>query len=240
MLMTPSRILYILLILTISSHAFCQHFDPTNLIRAGEIESADIKFESFKYSNLFIQKYHLKPQELDLIGGWGKNDFASKNSNTDKPQIARISFIPNRLAIIFLNDNKFNFSYLIGKWKIESLNLMITIDKAISEMPDGKLHVQTINESLPGNDSFFIIWQYAPFTQGYYQNSPFDFSKYKGDYSSLFSKKKDLLRIRYLLPSTGSNIYLDCGEDLRMAEKLLCISEDSDADITYIIQWLCH
>jgi hypothetical protein len=180
-------------------------------------EPIEYSFNNKPGSSLYIERFNLSKNDIQIIGGWYQptfTDFFNYIRNADGPGIG-INFLPNRKLVIFQNGNNRHGQnyYLIGNWKIHEYKLFINIEYRIGNIKyeeiepiQGRVGIKSaIIEKLEFSNDFVEIFNIEKYDFAYINKNPFDFSNFDSDLKHyLFINDVDQIRYRGLQDEMGS------------------------------------
>jgi hypothetical protein len=166
-------------------------------------EPLEYSFKNEAGSSLYIEKYNLSENDIQIIGSWYQPvfaDFYKNEHNDDGPGIG-ISFLPNRKLVIFQNgyNRQDQDYYLIGNWKIIENKIYCNIEYRVKGYKPIEI------EKLNFNNKFVEIFTLETYVLAYVNRKPFEFNNFGEEIKNyLLINNNDQYRYRTLQDEMGN------------------------------------
>lgn len=161
------------------------------LIKSNDVETKENNFfAEGKNAYLFVDKFNLSEEELNLVGVWVKIFTTPVEQTNENIEILTIDFYPNRIHNILCmyrdTNNKLRRIHVYSKWKMKD-NILYLKPYHIIESDQNAEELKHINikqdlfytkvAEIPNFDNGFVINRQIDysFLNKYFENSKFEF-----------------------------------------------------------------
>jgi hypothetical protein len=173
----------------------------------GVIEAIEETFRNCEGSDLYINKYQLNEEEINMLGNWGFDGLVCPFPPERKygPGLA-ITFYPNRYFRIYKeNENVGQIRYIVGEWKVDNykLQLMFIAKIIINDLSIKDKYARYTVDYL-GDNTFYTIFSVPAYKIAYVNDIPFDWSELPSNLLFLLDfRNDDAPRSRLLFDTLG-------------------------------------